>query len=187
MPTRKLPPTETIIEEYRSGMSTGEIAEKHGVRPSTVVGCLRRACEPRRSAQDAATLKMEHGRFTPTRYWQGKKQPPEMVERRISKIRGEQHWLWKGGASRRHYRGTVVKEQCASCRSKINLCIHHKDLDHYNNTPDNLDVLCVSCHLSLHKTAYWEAYRNGQPLLKSNCEAGWTRPQAKGQDGGNAK
>jgi hypothetical protein len=105
-----------------------------------------------------------------------------MVEKRISKIRGDRHWLWKGGKDRRGYRQEVEKVACSECGSRVNLCIHHLDLDHYNDAPENLQVLCVSHHLSLHKAAYWAAYRNGDTTPKSNCPSGWERNHVEGGD-----
>lgn len=96
-----------------------------------------------------------------TRYWLGKKQPPEMVERRVSKIRGSNHYLWKGGLSRRPYRKMKKKTACERCGDTFQLLIHHKNGDHYDNQLDNLEVLCNRCHSSLHKTGYWESVRNG--------------------------
>ena len=175
MPKRKLPPNAKVIELYQSGLSSGEIAEMYNVRPVTVLSSLRRIGFPRRSATEAARLKIDHGRFEPPKYWLGKKQPPEMVERRISKIRGRNHYLWKGGKHVRRYRAIVEKTQCDVCGSTDNLGIHHKNLDHYDNHPDNLQVLCVHCHMALHKTAYWEAIHNDQEPPKSNGPVGWER------------
>ena len=33
------------------------------------------------------------------RYWLGKKQTKDTIEKRVSKIRGENNWQWKGGIS----------------------------------------------------------------------------------------
>ena len=175
MPVRKLPPNDIVIADYRSGMSTGEIAERYTVKPVTVTSLLRRIGEPLRSPAEAARLCVERGRNSPGRYWLGKTQPPEMVERRVSKIRGDQHYAWKGGNTRRPYRDGVVKEACEACGSRQNLGIHHVDLDHYNDDPANLQVLCVSCHMSLHKQAYWDAVHAGGPTPKSNGPVGWVR------------
>ena len=98
-----------------------------------------------------------------------------MVERRVSKIRGEAHYLWSGGKSKRDYRKGTKKEKCARCGSRTNLCIHHENLDHYDNAPDNLTVLCVSCHASIHKQAYWDAVHTGQKPPRSNAPIGWRR------------
>ena len=175
MPKRKLPPNEIIIAEYQSGKSSGEIAEKYGVSPITVIGLLRRLNVPRRSTEEAAQIRHKSGRAKTPHYWTGKKQPAAMVEKRVSKIRGENHWLWKGGKDRRLYRDKIEKIKCASCGSKINLGVHHIDYDHYNDSPDNLQILCCSCHLSLHKTEYWKAKRQNKKPRRSNGPVGWNR------------
>lgn len=178
MPRRKLPPNSQVITDYQKGSSTGELAEKYGVAPSTVVSLLRRLDVPRRNPKDAARIRTEHRRFKITKYWQGKKQPPEMVEKRASKTRGEKHYLWKGGYNRRGYRNVIDKQKCVTCNITQNLSIHHIDFDHYNNTPENLQVLCVSCHMRLHKLAYWKAIRNGYKYQKSNAPIGWEKDKS---------
>lgn len=175
MPKRELPPNEKVIELYESGMSSGEIAEKYGVKPVTVISLLRRIGHPRRSIGEATRLAEKKGRRRRVRYWLGKKQPPEMVEKRTSKIRGSNHYLWKGGRHRRGYRGMVEKVECAECGARINLGVHHKNFDHYDNDPENLQVLCVSCHMSVHKQAYWDAIHEGREPPKSNGPVGWQR------------
>ncbi len=175
---RKLPPDQQVIDWYNSGKSTGEIAEMTGTKPPTVVSLLRKLGVPRRSGVEAARLARAAGRVTTTKYWSGKTQPPDMVERRISKIRGENHWLWKGGADRRLYRRVKTKDKCDVCGSRLNLGLHHIDFDHFNDAPGNLRVLCVSCHMSLHKQAYWDAIHAGTQPLKSNGKVGWVRDEA---------
>jgi hypothetical protein len=175
MPNRKLPPNKELIEMYDLGMSCGEIAEKCNVKPVTVNSLFRRIGFKLRDAEEYNRLRSKRGRFRPAKYWQGKKQPPEMVEKRVAPIRGENHYLWKGGESLRPYRGKLIKEKCSNCGSKLNLCIHHKNLDHYDDRTDNLQVLCVSCHMSIHKKAYWDAYHKGDKLPKSNSPIGWKR------------
>lgn len=174
MPKRKLPPDDKVVEMYESGMSSGEIAEKCNVKPTTVLSLFRKIEYKTRSRKDAARLMVKKGRYNKVPYWKGKKQPPEMVEKRISKIRGEKHYLWKGGNSRREYRGVIEKILCSDCGGKLNLGIHHKDLDHYNNEPENLDVLCVSCHITLHKLLYWKSKRDGTEY-KTNSPIGWNK------------
>ena len=73
------------------------------------------------------------------------------------------------------YRKKIVKITCNKCGSKLNLGIHHKDFDHYNNNETNLQVLCVHCHLSLHKTEYWDAVRNGRKPKKSTAPCRWKK------------
>ena len=95
-----------------------------------------------------------------------------------SRGRGRQgplHSEYKDGKSSRLYRGVVEKVECASCHGRANLSIHHLDNDHYNNDPENLQVVCVSCHLSAHKKAWWDAKKAGQFLPRSNGPLGWNR------------
>ena len=175
MPKRKLPPNQEVIDMYQSGMSTGEIAEKCNVKPVTVCSLLSRLNVVMRNPKEAAVLRTKNGRCKAVKYWLGKKQPRDMVEKRISKIRGSKHYLWKGGNNKRPYRNVVKKEICSECGSRLNLCIHHIDYDHYSNHPDNLQVLCVSCHLSLHKQSYWDAIHQGKTPPKSNGKVGWIK------------
>lgn len=93
----------------------------------------------------------------------------------MEKIRGDKHWAWKGGKERRPYRGLIVKERCERCGTTERLSIHHRNMDHSDNTLKNLGVLCVSCHMSEHKKAYWEAKRQGKETPKSNGPVGWDR------------
>lgn len=175
MPSRKLPPNAEVIALYRSGISCPEIAERFDVAPVTVTSLLRRIGEPRRSAVEAARLRNEQGRANTQSYWLGKKQPAEHVEKRISKIRGENHWLWKGGRERRPYRGIVEKVECRDCGGKLNLAIHHDNWDHYDNRPENLIVLCVGCHSRVHKQAYWDAVHAGKEPPRSNAPIHWRK------------
>lgn len=172
---RKLPSNDIIIKMYRSGLSTGEIAEKYNVAPTTVVGLLRRAGEPRRNPKQASELCVKHERLKPPSFWKDKKQPKAMVEKRSVQIRGKNHYLWKGGKSKRDYRKIIKKEKCCECGSKLNLGIHHKNFDHYDNRKDNLQVLCVSCHISLHKKQYWNSVKNNTEPKRSNGIVGWNR------------
>lgn len=179
MPARKLPPNDVLIEMYQSGMSTTEISESLGnVKPVTVVSMLNRLGVQMRTPAEADKISRRKSRKTITKYWEGKKQPADMVERRISQIRGEQHYLWKGGKSKRDYRQVVEKVECSNCGVNENLGIHHIDGDHYNNTPENLDVLCVSCHMSHHKKKYWIAVKNGESPPRTNAPIGWNREKS---------
>lgn len=177
MPKRKLPPNEQVLEMYYSGMSCGEIADKCGVAPVTVRSLLARIGYQARSMAEAAKVRAERGRWKPSASWKGKKVPRELVERRSEKVRGEKHYLWKGGLSRRPYRNVIEKIECDKCGVRENLSIHHINLDHYDNRPENLQVLCVSCHMSVHKQAYWDAIHAGKEPPKSNAPIGWNRDE----------
>ena len=39
---------------------------------------------------------------------------------------------------------------CERCGSKKNIDVHHKDRNRNNNTPNNLELLCRSCHMKEH-------------------------------------
>lgn len=163
MPARKLPPNDVLISMYNSGLSTGEIAEKLGnVKPVTVSCMLKSLGVRMRTAAEADALARKKGKKKVPRYWTGKKQPKEMVESRISKIRGENHYLWKDGKSRTPYREMIKKVKCEVCPSTNQLGIHHKDGNHYNNVLENLQVLCASCHSRIHKIEFWEQVRSGE-------------------------
>ena len=175
MPNRILPPNDVLKEMYESPMSSREIADALGANLHTVHSALTRVPGlVMRSQSEAQKLAFARGK-KPARFWLGKKQPPEMVEKRVSKIRGERHYLWSGGKSRREYRNKVKKEKCSSCGARTNLCIHHVNYDHYDNAPENLHVFCVSCHLGLHKTAYWAALRNGTTPPRSTAPSHWKK------------
>ena len=173
MPKRKLPPNDVLKQMYESGLNAREIAIKLNANLNTVASSLKNIPDLMRSNSEAQKLSFKKGRKAPT-YWKGKKQPIEMVEKRVSKIRGKNHYLWKGGDSRRPYRDVINKIRCAECGSKLNLGIHHIDLDHYNDAPKNLQVLCVSCHITLHKKLYWKAKREGTEY-KNNSPIGWNK------------
>ena len=177
MPNRKVPPKEILQALYAEGRSAREIAEHLGLNPITVASALLREGISVRTPSETKALQRERGIKTKAgRYWLGKKQPRDMVERRVEKIRGENHYLWKGGKDRRQYRRIIKKEMCARCGIQENLGIHHKDLDHYNDVPENLEVLCVSCHSSVHKQAYWDAIHAGEEPPRSNAPNNW-RPK----------
>ena len=175
MPKRVLPPNETLIEMYNSGLSSREIASELGANINTVLSGLRAAGCKMRANSEAQLLRVSKPGYKPNKPWLGKKQPPEMVEKRIAPIRGENHYLWNGGKSKRDYRKVVTKIRCSVCASRLNLGIRHKNLDHYDNSPENLEVLCVSCHAHIHKQAYWDAIHAGEVPQRSNAPVGWKR------------
>ncbi len=176
MANRKLPPDEELAALYLGGLSCKAIADLLGeCKPVSIHSRLARAGVKMRSLAEASALAISTGRLKPKSHWTGKTQPVEMVQKRIAKISGENHYAYKDGASARKYRGKVEKLKCSSCGSKTNLCIHHSDFDHYNNEEKNLEVLCVSCHLSLHKKQYWASVKAGVEPQKSNGPAGWAR------------
>ena len=89
--------------------------------------------------------------------------------------RGVEHHEYIHGKSTVLYRGLVVKTWCERCMRTDHLCIHHRNMNHYDNTPENLAVYCQGCHQSEHKKAWWTAKKRGLPLPKSNGLIGWKR------------
>lgn len=183
MPPRKLPADAKLIEWYLSEMSPAEIAEMLGnVSHITVSSALSRLAAQGlvkiRSIAEADQLARRKGRKVATKFWLGKKQPKDMVERRTAKQRGENHYLWKGGLSLRPYRDLVEKDLCAHCGSIEQLLIHHINGNHYDNEIDNLQVLCSPCHSSMHKTEFWELVRAGERPIP---------PAPKGSKNGQSK
>ena len=152
---RKLPSNEILVQEYEGGLSADAIAQKYGVTHGAVLYNLKNAGCKMRDLSEAHKLGYKTGR------------------KKVSVKSGADHYLWKGGKENRDYRKKIKKEICANCGSSDNLGIHHIDFDHYNNLESNLQVLCVSCHMSLHKQAYWDAIHSGRIQKKSNGRAGW--------------
>lgn len=174
MPNRKLPPNNILQSLYEEGMGPTEISKLLNANINTVSSALLRIKGlKKRSVSESQKLAFSRGRKV-VKFWEGKKQPPEMIENRVSKIRGEKHYLWKGGKSCRPHRDLIKKYKCDECNGRLNLGIHHKDLDYFNNNPKNLQVLCVSCHITLHKKLYWKAKREGTEY-KTNSPIGWNK------------
>lgn len=173
MAARKAPPNKVLARLYNSGLSSAEIARRYGMAAISISQALTRAGVQKRTPSEAQMLAVAHGRATAS-YWLGKKQPRDMVERRVAQIRGPRHWAWKGGRSRRPYRALLEKSICARCGAKKRLAIHHRNFNHYDNRKANLRVLCSSCHQSLHKAEYWKI-RRGEPGKRSNAPIGWGR------------
>lgn len=84
-------------------------------------------------------------------------QLPHKSRARIGASNGNyRHGLY---VQERIYRKMLAKESCAWCGSREYLDIHHKNHDHYDNHPENLEVVCHSCHASYHKSLYWKRQR----------------------------
>lgn len=158
MTQEKLPKADELWRLYsEEELSAQAIADRFGACQVSVIKKLNRAGYKLRSRQEALRLAYKSGRH------------------KITVPRGEDHWLWKGDKDRRQYRRKIKKVKCESCGGKLNLSIHHRNFDHYDDESENLQVLCVSCHMSLHKQAYWDAVKAGKEPPKSNGPIGWRR------------
>jgi len=51
---------------------------------------------------------------------------------------------------RRELLRRLIAQKCENCGDNKQLCIHHKDRNHFNNSPDNLMILCRKCHAEEH-------------------------------------
>jgi hypothetical protein len=77
---------------------------------------------------------------------------------------------WKGGNSRgrfeiiyRPIRKSMV-QQCSTCGSTTDLCIHHLDGNYKNNALSNLTIVCRGCHTRIHQEERKQA-REGEKGL----------------------
>ena len=75
---------------------------------------------------------------------------------------GERNGRYRHGKATTIYRTMIEKTACVQCGVVDDLCIHHKDGDHYNNVPDNLQVLCNPCHNRMHKGEWWRSRKGGE-------------------------
>lgn len=50
-----------------------------------------------------------------------------------------------------HARNLLPNGFCEICGSEKNVDVHHKDSNPQNNNPDNLQRLCRSCHMKVHR------------------------------------
>ena len=39
---------------------------------------------------------------------------------------------------------------CEKCKTDKKICVHHKDHNPWNENRDNLQILCMSCHMKYH-------------------------------------
>jgi hypothetical protein len=86
-----------------------------------------------------------------------KKKIEERMYRHDAKIEAEKQYFGKSNDKRRDITNdekegilTYYNNECAICRAKEGLHIHHKDKNPNNNQNDNLIVLCGVCHKKTH-------------------------------------
>lgn len=81
------------------------------------------------------------------------------------------HGLTVGRAAYRKQR----QPSCQHCGTTQHLGVHHKNHDHYDNRPENLETLCNSCHMRLTMQERLAARKAGQVYQKGNGPVGWER------------
>lgn len=151
--------TKKILSEYYLGrkLSTREIAKLLGVSQWTVCRKLkefgikaRSYSENKMPVPKGSKLLEAHRKAISDHH---KNDPNWHTKNRLN----EDHYNWKGGV--RVYRTkklSTVPLACSACgareivRKRSNLYVHHIDEDRSNNSLDNLQVLCASCHRKTH-------------------------------------
>src|SRR3954447_13531656 len=63
-------------------------------------------------------------------------------------------------------RAKVQKDSCETCGSTSQLGLHHRDEDRTNNSLENLQTLCQSCHTAWHWANGKEPWRRREPTCK---------------------
>ena len=164
---------EDIKALYIGGKSCQEISEVYGVAFCTIGRILRKIGTTMRTGKEAKVVDYARPGRKIARYWLGKKQPPEMIKKRLGLLAGEKHGMYKDGSCMRTYRQKGIKKEiCELCNSVDHLAIHHRDFDHYNDDPNNLGVLCLACHSRIHKNEYWKNIKAGKEY-KTNAPNHW--------------
>lgn len=68
----------------------------------------------------------------------------------IGENKGSGNWSSTHGTARGINNLILHKTECEICGKQGKLDVHHKDENSNNNDPDNLQVLCRSCHMKIH-------------------------------------
>lgn len=76
--------------------------------------------------------------------------------------KGAENGRYVHGMASTLYRKMVKKNACAECSATENLCVHHKNGNHQDNSKGNLKVLCSPCHSKHHKNEYWAKRKASQ-------------------------
>lgn len=66
--------------------------------------------------------------------------------------KSNQDWSSAHHTARKINELILHKEVCEKCGSRTNLDVHHKDFNSSNNAYENLQVLCRSCHMKIHRS-----------------------------------
>lgn len=140
-----------LVEMYKT-KSAYAIAKHFGCDTNTIISRLKEYNIPTRDY--SASQKNRFKQNPESHGWKGKKHSDEQRREwsieRFGKYRGKENPAYKNGqwAGRwyRRFRGS----KCEICGSTIDLCMHHKDGDHFNNSPENWITVCRNCHIKIH-------------------------------------
>jgi len=73
-----------------------------------------------------------------------------------------------------------MSRKCFICASPVLPETHHIDWHHNNNSPDNLIILCRSCHVEIHRIGYLDRDElqgvRDQLEYTRDCSAGLNAP-----------
>ena len=70
--------------------------------------------------------------------------------------RGRESSSYRGGTNiYPRLAGLDKNSSCTWCGWQRNLMVHHRDHDRHNGEPDNLVIICRSCHQRHHKVGSW--------------------------------
>lgn len=69
----------------------------------------------------------------------------------FSKTHHDQDYRCSHATAQKLAKRFLNTEMCELCGSTKKLDVHHKDEDYNNNNITNLQILCRSCHMKIHK------------------------------------
>lgn len=156
---------EEVAQLYRdTHLTSRQLAARFGLGKTTVTRMLRRVIP----ADELATLTTDRLRRRPASYGMlGKHHTRERNVKFAAKMRGR-FTFYEGPLMvdlRAMNRGRREARLLYPLDGKVCPCgepatdRHHVDNDPTNNAPENVALLCSSCHISIHARARWAKHR----------------------------
>lgn len=156
-------PVDELIEMYNMGIGSVKIARAYNVSKHTILRCLHDAGvdinKKRYIKLNTCVICGEKFRKNPDRLHPKNRltcgdECLKILKERNRKF-AEQHWNWAGGTSPRYYQKVAYERygferECAFCKTKEKVAIHHIDGDKKNNYKKNLIAVCNHCHMMIH-------------------------------------
>jgi len=74
----------------------------------------------------------------------------------MARLVGRDNPNWKGGrgnTGRERARRLYASGPCAICGAELAMDLHHRNGDSFDNSPENVQRLCRSCHVKKHPRA----------------------------------